>query len=89
MVKIQNYTSSELSLSVGIPQGSALGPLLFLLLVNDLSACINRSEGNYFADDTMLHSEGSGYTELQHNLQTDTAHIGTVPIVDNGTSKIN
>ncbi len=76
VVKIQNHTSNELPLRVGIPQGSALGSLLFLVLVNDLSTCINRSEGNYFADDSMIHSEVSGYAELLHNLQSDTAHIG-------------
>ena len=77
VVKVQNHISSELPLRVGIPQGSALGPLFFLVFVNDLSTCINRSDGNYFADDTMINSEGSGYAELQHSLQSDTAHIGS------------
>ncbi len=64
MVKIQNHTSSELSLSVGIPQSSALGSLLFLLFVNDLSTCMHHSVGNYFAEDTVIYSEGSSYTEV-------------------------
>ncbi len=34
------------------------------------------SEDKYFVDDTMIYSELSGYTELLHNLQSDTAHIG-------------
>ena len=72
MVKIQNHISRDLSLTVGISQG----PLLFLVFVNDLSTGIHRSEGNYFADDTMIYSEGSGYAELLRNLQSDTAHIG-------------
>ncbi len=38
--------------------------------------CINRSEGNYFDDDTMIYSEGYGYDELLHILQSDTANIG-------------
>ena len=76
MVKIQNHISSELYLRAGIPQGSALGPLLFLVFVNDLSTSIKSSKGNYVAGDTVIYSEGSGYDELPHNLQCDTPHIG-------------
>ncbi len=39
--------------------------------------------GNYFGGDTVIYSEGSDYTELQHKRQTNTAHIG------NDLSKIN
>ena len=43
------------SIESGVPQGSALGPLLFLVYINDLESNIN-SNIKIFADDTMLFS---------------------------------
>jgi len=45
--------SSEIgSISMGVPQGSVLGPLLFLLYVNDIHQAVLDAKAQLFADDT-------------------------------------
>ena len=55
----------------GVPQGSVLGPLLFLIFVNDLEEGI-KSKIKFFADDTSLfsivHDPEISASELQHDL---------------------
>ena len=51
---IANSKSPLKPINHGVPQGSVLGPLLFLLYINDLHKCIRKSETYHFADDTHL-----------------------------------
>jgi exonuclease III len=51
----------------GVPQGSILGPLLFLLYVNDLPSCI-RHHCLLFADDTTIIIKGKTHNELTENI---------------------
>jgi hypothetical protein len=64
-VQIRNNTSSLAPISFGVPQGSVLGPLLFILFVNDLPLHSNQNLDLY-ADDSTLHSSGNSIKELNN-----------------------
>ena len=61
-VDMDGITSDHCRVTVGVPQGSILGPLLFLIYVNDLPNCTNLLDSTIFADDTSLASSFSVFT---------------------------
>ena len=54
----------------GVPQGSVLGPLLFILFINDMKGCVNKSTIRFFADDTRILKHIFGENDV-HELQKD------------------
>ena len=53
-VSINGFNSNYKTVKYGVPQCSVLGPLLFLIFINDLNIAIKNSETFHFADDTCL-----------------------------------
>ena len=72
-VVLNGQTSSWLNVKTGVPQGSVLGPLLFLIYINDLPDEIT-SSCKIFADDTSLFSkiENKSYSNFQLNKDLET-----------------
>ena len=53
-VSINGYDSNLADVKFGVPQGSVLGPLLFLIYINDLNQALRFCKVHHFADDTKL-----------------------------------
>ena len=63
-VTYNSTKSNKSTINCGVPQGSILGPLLFLIYINDLASVSNACFSILFADDTNMFSTGSNLQAL-------------------------
>ena len=69
-VSVNNTKSDFKQISYGVPQGSILGPLLFLLFINDLPLYTDNVSTDLYADDTTLYDIQDSVEQIESNLQT-------------------
>jgi retron-type reverse transcriptase len=77
LVSIGNVTSDQEIISCGVPQGSVLGPLLFLLYINDFDQCSDLLDFHLFADDANLFFKHKNLITLQSDLNNELNNIFT------------
>ena len=59
----------------GVPQGSYLGPLLFVLFVNDLPTVLAKSQILMYADDTVMYFSATDSQVIADNLTNESALV--------------
>ena len=71
ITSINNITSNALPLKHGVPQGSLLGPLLFLIFINDLSDCFTKCSVHLYADDTVIYYSNKEVSIVQSTINIE------------------
>lgn len=74
-VQINNILSSIAEMHSGVPQGSILGPLLFIMYINDLPSCVYYSKVMLYADDTVIYFAAKTTSDLEIFLNLDLNNI--------------
>ena len=74
-VEYDNVQSDKKVITCGVPQGSILGPLLFLIYINDLALVSSKLFSLLFADDSNMFLTGKDPNELIRHMNIEIKHV--------------
>ena len=74
-MSVNGFASSTSSIACGVPQGSVLRPLLFLLYINDLHVATKHCKVHHFAEDTNLLTIKKSLKRLNKLLNIDLKNL--------------
>ena len=75
-VCVNGTTSEAMDLNSGVPQGSVLGPLLFLIFIDDLPNCVKQSKVVLYGDETALFFANKDVKTIERVLQEELNYSG-------------
>ncbi len=70
-VQMNNVKSDLMKVTCGVPQGSVLGPKLFVLYINDICKVSKVLKNNWFADETNLYCSGKSLEQLLNTVELE------------------
>ena len=74
-VSLNGFDSEIRNIECGVPQGSSLGPLLFLIYINDFRLCLNETTTGHFADDTFIMYASKNLKTVETIINTELKQV--------------